>query len=228
MNSAFGEVTWFYPTADSFEPNRYVTLDYDENVWSMGDLDMGSLAQDADELVENKYNRTAWRDAAVFDAPWSTYVTQYQSNAGSAPDVTKCGIMLHETGSSANNMALQSHIETGDISIADGDAFSFYSRIIPDIRLFDVGSGSGSRTVDIDLINKDFPGAAITGTTSKQLDFETASAEDPCDYTYSPTGNGSAVRGRARAIRMKISASASDYKWRMGDMRIDLQPDGRR
>ena len=136
--------------------------------------------------------------------------------------------MLHETGSSANNMALDSYIETGDISIADGDAFSFYSRIIPDIRLFDVGSGAGSRTVDIDLINKDFPGAAITGTTSKQLDFETASATEPCDYTYSPTGNGSAVRGRARAIRMKISASASDYKWRMGDMRIDLQPDGRR
>jgi hypothetical protein len=38
VNSAFGEVTWLYPSAASLENDRYVTWNYRENHWSIGAL----------------------------------------------------------------------------------------------------------------------------------------------------------------------------------------------
>jgi hypothetical protein len=38
-NSMFGEVTWFYPSAASSENDRYVTYNYVENTWHIGELD---------------------------------------------------------------------------------------------------------------------------------------------------------------------------------------------
>ena len=37
-NSMFGEITWFYPSADSNENDRYVTFNYVENTWYTGNL----------------------------------------------------------------------------------------------------------------------------------------------------------------------------------------------
>jgi hypothetical protein len=37
-NSMFGEVTWFYPSAASTENDRYVTYNYTENTWMIGNL----------------------------------------------------------------------------------------------------------------------------------------------------------------------------------------------
>lgn len=39
LNSDFNEVTWLYPSGDSLEVNRYVTLNYMENIWYTGTLD---------------------------------------------------------------------------------------------------------------------------------------------------------------------------------------------
>ena len=39
LNSDFNEVTWLYPSGDSLEANRYVTLNYMENIWYTGTLD---------------------------------------------------------------------------------------------------------------------------------------------------------------------------------------------
>ena len=38
VNSAFSEVSWFYPSSDSTEIDRYVTWNYRENHWSIGAL----------------------------------------------------------------------------------------------------------------------------------------------------------------------------------------------
>lgn len=38
MNSAFGEVTWFYTSANSTDNDRYVTYNYDQKVWYYGTL----------------------------------------------------------------------------------------------------------------------------------------------------------------------------------------------
>ena len=38
-NSQYGEIWWFYPSADSTENNRYVTFDYKENHWEIGTIE---------------------------------------------------------------------------------------------------------------------------------------------------------------------------------------------
>ena len=51
-NTAFSEVWWFYPSANSDTVDRYVVFNYQQNIWYYGTLD-----------------RTAWVDAGVTDYP---------------------------------------------------------------------------------------------------------------------------------------------------------------
>jgi len=51
-NNAHDEVGWFYPSASSTEIDRYVVYDYNDNVWTYGEL-----------------SRTAWLDEGTVDYP---------------------------------------------------------------------------------------------------------------------------------------------------------------
>ena len=51
-NNAHDEIGWFYPSANSTEVDRYVVYDYNDNVWSYGEL-----------------SRTAWLDEGTVDYP---------------------------------------------------------------------------------------------------------------------------------------------------------------
>ena len=55
VNTEFSEITWFYPTADSFEIDAYVSYNYAEQVWYYGTL-----------------SRTAWLDRGVRTLPLAT------------------------------------------------------------------------------------------------------------------------------------------------------------
>ena len=235
VNSEFSEVMWFYPSKDSFEPDRYVTLNYDENVWSFGHYDMTVLPQSDGVNETTSFARTSWHDATTFDEPMATYVTTYNSmmvpaDRGGGSGVTQqSSVMIHESGTQAQGGAISAHIESGDISISDGDRAAFYSRVIPDIRVYDVSSGT-TPTLDLSIVGQDFPGSPSSSetVTTKEIVVSPSSAGDPCDFSYTPTGNDSGVRGRGRALRLRVSSDSSGYGWRVGDFRIDLQPDGRR
>ena len=41
----YGEVWWFYPSANSIEIDRYVAYDYNENHWMIGELSRTSGVQ---------------------------------------------------------------------------------------------------------------------------------------------------------------------------------------
>lgn len=51
-NSSFGEIWWFYPSDGSLENDRYVSYDYRENHWEIGQID-----------------RTCGIDLGVYDSP---------------------------------------------------------------------------------------------------------------------------------------------------------------
>jgi hypothetical protein len=103
-NSLFGEVLFFYPTADSSEPNRYVAYNTVERVWYGGIL-----------------TRTAWMDRDVFPQPiatcWNTRI-----------------LYAHEVGTDADTNPLGEWIESGWVDIEDGEWMSFVERLIPDWR----------------------------------------------------------------------------------------------
>jgi len=55
LNKQFDEVGWFYCSGDTTTIDRYVVYNYEEQVWSIGQL-----------------NRSAWVDEGIFDNPMAT------------------------------------------------------------------------------------------------------------------------------------------------------------
>ena len=108
VNSAFGEVFWFYPSQTNAianggngENDKYVVYNYDQKIWYVG-----SLA------------RSSWLDRGVYQYPMAT-----DSNL----------VYNHEKGNDNDGTAFTSFIESSPIDVQDGDQFVFLRRMIPDI-----------------------------------------------------------------------------------------------
>ena len=137
LNKRFNEVGWFYPSASSTEIDRYVSYNYLEKVWSIG------------QLV-----RSAWLDEGLVEYPRAAYTTSdvgylYQQEQGNDAD-----------GSPMDNV----YIESGDIDISDGEMIQYISRVIPDINF--TGNGD-AQTINLVLKTRNFPGDSLnTSSTS--------------------------------------------------------------
>jgi len=72
-NREFNEITWFYPSKNSVENDRYITHNYLENLWYGGTLD-----------------RTVWADVDIFERPYgidpagTIYIHEQGKNADTA------------------------------------------------------------------------------------------------------------------------------------------------
>jgi hypothetical protein len=103
VNSEFGEVIWFYSSAESDNNDKYVIYNYDEKVWYFGNL-----------------QRSAWLDRGLKSNPIAaSSSSQYLFN--------------HEIGADDDGSALAAHIESSPIDISEGESFGFIRRLIPDI-----------------------------------------------------------------------------------------------
>jgi hypothetical protein len=192
-NTEFNEITWFYASADSTQIDRQVTFNYAENLWYIG-----SLA------------RTAWVDRGVYNNP---YATEYKATDTTTPVTTVQGvtagrtfIYAHETGVNNDGSAMEAHIESGDIDIADGDNFMSVRRFIPDFK-------NQAGNVDVTLKTRPYP----SGTQKSHGSFAIAT---------SSTKQDTRIRGRQIAVR--VASDAVDDKWRYGTLRLEIQPDGMR
>jgi len=116
INSAFGEVFWFYPSETNSganggtdENDRYVVYNYDQKIWYVGNL-----------------ARTSWVDRGVYQYPMAT-----DSNL----------VYNHEKGNDNDGTAFTSFIESSPIDIQDGDQFVFLRRMIPDVSFDNSDTG---------------------------------------------------------------------------------------
>jgi len=139
-NSAFSEVWWFYPSANSGENNRYVVFNYAQNIWYYGIL-----------------NRTFWIDRGVDVSPIAASTDHYLYNHESGFD----------DGSTVPATPLSSHIESSQMSLGDGDQFAFLSRIIPDITFRD--STTSTPAVTFTLGVRNFPGGQYLNTDANSV-----------------------------------------------------------
>jgi hypothetical protein len=132
-NREFNEVGWFYPSSSSTENNRYITYNYLEQAWSIGEL-----------------SRTAWLDDGIFAKPTAT-----------GKDNSLNYIYTHESTDDADGSPMDNvFIESGDIDIDQGDQFGFVRRIIPDVNFFGTNSSSGQ--INFLLKTRNFPGDSLT------------------------------------------------------------------
>ena len=195
VNSEYGEVWFFYPSIedDTGEVSRYVIYNYEENHWSIGSL-----------------IRYAWLDAGIEDQPLATAKTS-SSNC----------VFEHEQGYNDNDSAMSGvFIESGDLDISSGEAFSFVKQIIPDMKFVQDTGATNTPAMNIVLKRRDFPGQSLTTDSTTQV---------------TPTSTFSNVRSRARQVVFRFESDDDNtadnqlgYKWRLGSTRIDIQPSGRR
>ena len=137
VNKGFNEVGWFYCSGTNTVLDKYVTYNYEENVWMIGEL-----------------SRTCWLDEGIFSDPKATSST---SDIGY--------LYNHESGVDNDGVAMTDvFIESSDFDIdPGGEDYQFISKIIPDIKFTgNVATGATGQNVDIVVKRRNFPGEELT------------------------------------------------------------------
>ena len=144
-------------------------------------------------------SRTAWVDFGLHDKP-----------RAAGADSSSNYVYAHETGTTADGAAMSPFIESSVFSIGDGDQFSFVSRIVPDI---DITSSDSNTSVNYVLKTRNYPGESLATNS-------TSAVTSTTDQAF--------VRSRSRSVVLRVESSAADVAWTLGDVRLDIRPDGRR
>ena len=203
LNSSFGEVWWFYPSATvtgsgasaktNTEIDRYVVYNYEQRIWYYGNL-----------------NRTAWMDKGIKDFPLAASTDYFLYN--------------HESGfdDGSNDSAVNSHIQSSQIDIGEGDKFLYLSKVLPDITFRD--STNTSPQANLTFFTKNFPGKGFqqnqSGTVTQSVAGTTSVIEQFTEELN--------LRVRGRSFSIKIDSSTTGTTWRLGTPKVDVRPDGRR
>lgn len=191
-NTSFAEIWWFYPSANSDNLDRYVVYNYEQNVWYYG-----SMA------------RSAWIDRGVVGFPIAAGLDGY--------------LYYHENGfddgSTSPASGINAYIESSQFDIADGNNFSFVSRLIPDITFRN--STATSPSVVFTMKARNFPGGVYLQDDNETV---TKIASTPVEQFT----NQVYVRLRGRSMALRVESSTTGIGWRLGSPRIDVRPDGRR
>jgi hypothetical protein len=146
VNKQFDEVGWFYCSGTNTVIDRYVTYNYVEQTWAIGNL-----------------SRTAWLDEGLESFPRA---------AGS--DGTSNYVYSHETGFDDDGSPMDNvFIESADFDLGDGEEFQFIRRCIPDVKF--TGDSGSSQTMNFVIKARNFPGdslatdqtTAFTSSTTK-------------------------------------------------------------
>jgi hypothetical protein len=140
VNSAYSEIWWFYPSANSENIDKYVVYNYQEQVWYYGALP-----------------RSVWLDRGINQYPIAASLDGYLY-------FHEFGF---DDGSVNPPASIDSYIESSQMSIGAGDNFVFLSRLIPDVTFN--GSTAESPSVDFTLQTRNWPGAAYSSTTDSSV-----------------------------------------------------------
>ena len=148
-NTAFSEVTWFYPSASSNENDRYVTYNYQQKIWYYGTM-----------------ARTCWLDRGVNADPIAASPDHYLY-------FHEIGF---DDGSTSPASPISAYIESSQMDLGEGEQFVFMRRMIPDMTFRDSTNPTPSATMTLKVRN--FPGgnylssdaSAVSKTTSVPIE----------------------------------------------------------
>ena len=217
INNLFGEINWFYCSANATSVDRVVTYNYVDSsterpIWTTGSL-----------------NRSAWVDSAVYEKP---HATLYDPDDDASFDVTgnvdgSSIYYQHETGTDQVNSgnvvtAVNANILSGDFDITQKRSNTGQAVGTPDLR------GDGEYMMRISRFIPDF----IEQTGDTEISFTTRNypntAATTTNFTSTETTNFKSTRLRARSIALKVSNTGSGKNWKLGTFRLDIAPGGMR
>ena len=158
-----------------------------------------SIGTTTDDFV-----RTAWDEAYILNNPIAASKNSSTNNNNY--------LFAHEVGHSNDGSDFTAYIESSDFDLdPDGEKYMAVNKIIPDIEFRDQQSTTDDVTITIK--GRDYP----------LQDLSTLST-----VSVTPSSTFTNTRARSRQCAIKVSNSSSDYGWRLGDLRLDIRPDGKR
>ncbi len=178
---------------------------FDEIFWFYPTADSTEI----DRYVKFNFTENTWDLGTLSRTAWVDYGVHDNPRASGIANSTNF-VYIHETGDDDDGSAMTSFIESADFDLGDGEQFMFVSRLIPDI---DITSTSSSASVDYILKTRNYPGDSLATNSTNAV---TASTQQ------------SFLRSRSRQAALRIESSTTNVTWTLGDLRLDIRPDGRR
>lgn len=192
----FNEVWWFYCSAESSMPDRYVCYNYVENVWTYGTMD-----------------RTAWEDSGVFlsspmavnDGLVLAHETGCDDNSTDAPQ------------------PIEAYIRSAEFDLDDGDRFAFVRRVLPDVDFTESTAPSPAVAMTLYPLKNSGSGVKSPRSANNASDGPVVRSASGEVQEFTQQLN---LRVRGRQIMFEISSDALGVAWSLGVPRIDVRPDG--
>ena len=144
-------------------------------------------------------SRTAWVDYGIHNNPRAS---------GQASGVNYT--YIQESGDDNDGSPMTSFIESGDFALGDGEQFMFMNKLIPDIS---ITSSDAEASVDYVIKTRNYPSDTLSTNSTNAVKSSTQQAF---------------LRGRSRQAVLRIESNVTDIAWTLGDLRLDMRPDGRR
>ena len=117
----------------------------------------------------------------------------------------------YDDGSTTPASPIAAYVQSSPIDLGDGEQFIFMRRMIPDVDFRD--SQAEFPSIDVTTRVRNFNGGNYLRTTTSTVDGNTEQIH---------------LRLRGRQFSMRIESDGLEVGWRLGSMRYDLRPDGRR
>jgi len=139
-NESYDEIWWFYPSANSDAPDKYVIYNYADKSWYYGAL-----------------GRTAWLDTPFRSGPLAaTSIKNLVEHEFGNDDL-----------STDTTIPIEAFIESADFDIGDGHNYGFVRRLLPDVSF--AGSTGDNPIAQIELSARNNPGAAYVASSEQNV-----------------------------------------------------------
>ena len=178
---------------------------FDEILWFYPSADSDEI----DRYVKYCTTEGAWDIGSLVRTAWVDYGIHNNPRASGVASGVQY-VYVHESGDDDDGAAMTSYVESGDFDLGDGEQFMFLNRLIPDI---DITSSNAEASVNYILKTRNYPGDSLTTNSTNAVKSTTQQAF---------------LRGRSRQAVLRIESDSTDITWTLGDLRLEMRPDGRR
>ena len=168
-------------------------------------------SSEVDRYVIYNYLEKVWYYGQISRTAW------LDSNIESYPQAVSGGYLYEQEKGFDNDGSEMTgvFIESSDFDLGDGDSFAFLRRLIPDVKFLD---DDASSNVNIVTKTRNFPGASLTTDNTA---------------TVTPSTQQEHMRARGRQAAVRIASNDGDsgnvgVGWRLGALRYDIRPDGKK
>ena len=187
-----------------------VNSEYSEVFWFYP----SASSNENDRYVIYNYGQKIWYFGTMVRTAWiDRGIRTFPIGAGESY------LFNHETGYNDDTSAMTSFIESSVIDMADGDKFHFIRRVIPDIS-FAGSESSATPSATFTIKSRNFPGTDFGDTNAGSV---TRTASSPVELFTEQIH----IRSRGRSFAFRIESTDSGTKWKLGNPRVDIRPDGR-